>query len=114
MVVGTLRLLPSPGRRLEVLEILRSIQGPVRSEPGCAAFHIYEEQGPEPAVVLVEQWESEAALEKHIRSDTYRAILGAVELSGSPPEVRFDRVSGSEGMELIRRARTSNDDTARN
>ena len=105
MIVGTLRILPAPDRRAQILEVFRTIQGPVLSQPGCVACHIYEEQGPEPAVVLVERWESRATLEAHLRSETYRRILGAIELSGGPPEVRFDHVSATEGMELIERSR---------
>jgi quinol monooxygenase YgiN len=112
MIVGTLRILPAPDRRAEILEVLRAIQGPVGAQPGCVACHIYEEQGPEPAVVLVERWESQAALEAHLRSETYRRILGAVELSGGPPDVCFDFVSSSEGMELIERSRTPGGTTA--
>ena len=104
MIVGTLRILPPPDRRLQVLEVLQSIQGPVRAQPGCVGCHIYEEQGPEPAIVLVERWESDAALTTHIRSEAYRRILGACELSGSPPEFRFDQVSGTQGIELIERS----------
>jgi hypothetical protein len=55
--------------------------------------------------VLFERWETEEALESHLRSETYRRILGAVELSGSPPDIRFEHVSGIEGMELIERLR---------
>ena len=107
MVVGTLRIPLPQGHRAEVLQILRSIQGPVSAQPGCAGCHIYEEEDPEPAVVLVERWECEAALEEHIRSEAYRRILGAMELSGSPPEVCFDFVSSTKGMELIERLRNA-------
>jgi quinol monooxygenase YgiN len=105
MIVGTLRILPAPDRRAEILEVFRAIQGPVLAQPGCIACHIYEEQGPEQAVVLVERWESQSALEAHLRSESYRRILGAVELSGAPPDVRFEFVSATEGMELIERSR---------
>ena len=105
MIVGTLRILPLPERRAEVLEVFQAIQGPVLAQPGCAACHIYEEQGPEPAVVLIESWETREALERHLRSEAYRLILGAIELSNGQPEVRFDHVSATEGMELIRRTR---------
>jgi quinol monooxygenase YgiN len=105
MIVGTLRILPAPDRRAEILKVFRAIQGPVLAQPGCAACHIYEEQGPEQVVVLVERWESHAALEAHLRSEAYRRILGAIELSGGPPEVCFDYVSATEGMDLIERAR---------
>ena len=105
MVVGTLRIPLSRGIRVEVIQIPQSLQGPVAAQPGCAGYHIYEETEPEPAVVLVERWESEAELEEHIRSDGYLRILSAMELSGRPPEVCFDFVSVSKGMELIERLR---------
>ena len=105
MIVGTLRILPAPDRRAEILEVFRAVQGPVLAQPGCVSCHIYEEQGPEAAVVLVERWESQEALEAHLRSETYRRVLGAIELSGSPPEIRFDTVLASDGMGLIERSR---------
>jgi quinol monooxygenase YgiN len=105
MIIGTIRILPPPGRRSAVLEILRSIQGPVRALPGCAACDIYEEQGAQAAVVLVERWESDDTLQAHLASDLYRSILGAIELSGDRPEIRFEHVSASEGMEVIERSR---------
>ena len=107
MIVGTVRIPPSPNRQLEALEVLRSIQGQVLAERGCVAFDIYEEQSAERAVVLVERWETQEALEVHLRSDAYRRILEAIELSGAPPGVRYDHVSASEGMELVERTRAS-------
>jgi quinol monooxygenase YgiN len=112
MVIGTLSILPPPDRRVDVLEILRSIQGPVTTQGGCTGCHIYEEDGPEAVIVLVERWDTEAALEAHLRSEHFRHLLGALELSARPPEVRFDHVSGSEGMELIERVRTSHTQSA--
>ena len=103
MIVGTLRLRPSPDRHDQVLEILRSIQGPVLAQPGCVACHVYEEHGLG-AIALVERWESEAALEAHVCSKPYKHILSAIELSCAPPEVCFDFVSASEGMEFIERS----------
>ena len=105
MIVGTLRMPVSAERRADVLEVLRSVAGRTLAQPGCVGFHIYEEQSPETALVLVERWASEATFEAHIRSDAYRRILGALELSVGPPDVRFERVSGSEGMELVERLR---------
>ena len=101
MIIGTLRLLPPPQQRLQVLEVLQSVQGFVLAQPGCAGCSILEEQGPEQALVLVERWESDAALTTHIRSEAYRRILGACELSGAPPEFRFDEVSSTQGIERV-------------
>jgi quinol monooxygenase YgiN len=111
MIVGTLRIVPAPDRRAEVLEVFRAIQGPVQAQPGCTACHIYEEQGPEPAVVLVERWDSQVALEAHLRSEAYRRILSHRAL-GRSAEVSFDYVSATEGMDLIERSRTPGGTTA--
>ena len=105
MIVGTLRIRPMPQRRGELLEILRSVQSRVLAQPGCVSFQIYEEHDAEAAIVLVERWESEAALDQHIRSEAYRRILGAIELSSDAPEIRFESVSATEGIEKIERAR---------
>jgi len=103
--MGTVRFQPPPERRADVIEILRSIQGSVRTEPGCAAFDIYAEEGPESAVLLVERWETDVALDAHLRSENYRSILCAIELSGERPDIRFEHVSASQGIELIERRR---------
>jgi quinol monooxygenase YgiN len=105
MIVGTLRIPLSANCRAEVLEVLRSIQERVLAQPGCTECTVYEEQSPEEAAVLVERWNSEAALEEHIRSESYRRILGAIELAGGPPDLRFEHVSASAGMELVERVR---------
>jgi quinol monooxygenase YgiN len=104
MIIATLRLLPPPDRRLQVMEILQSVHGLVLAQSGCADCSILVEQGPERAVVLVERWETDTALTTHIRSEAYRRILGACELSGAEPEVRFDIVSSTQGIERIERS----------
>ncbi len=52
-----------------------------------------------------EQWESEESLCEHIRSDLYRRVLAALELSKRPPEVTFYYCSQTKGLELIEAAR---------
>ena len=105
VVISTLRFVPSPKQHPEVLEILRSVLGPTETHPGCLSCHIYEEDGPDQATVLCGHWETEAALEEHIRSDLYRRVLAACELSNRPPEFCFHHVSRTQGMELIQQLR---------
>ena len=105
MIIGTVRIQPSPERHAAVVEVLQSVQGRVRAQPGCAACDIFDEQGSEPAVVLIERWETDEALEEHLRSETYGWVLAAIELAGRQPDIRFERVSASEGIELVERLR---------
>jgi quinol monooxygenase YgiN len=106
VVISTLRILPLAKQRRETLEILRSVQGPTLVHPGCMACRVYAEDGPGQAILLLEEWASAAAFHEHVRSDMYRRILAALDLSSQPPEVCVHHVSTTEGLELIQELRT--------
>lgn len=109
MIIGTVRILPPPGRRDAVLEILRSVQRSVRAQPGCAACDVFDEQGPDAAVVLLERWETRDAFEAHVQSEAYRRVIAAVELSDRQPDISFEHVDTVEGLELVERLRNPDD-----
>ncbi len=52
-------------------------------------------------ICYTEQWESDEALNDHIRSDLYRRLLAGLELSRRQPEVRFYYCSKTKGLELV-------------
>lgn len=101
MVTSTLRCFPSREERRHLLTILRSVQGPIQAQPHNQCSRVYEEDGFEGAVLYMERWDSQPEFERHIRSELYRRILAALDFSRKPPEVVFDFVTASKGMELI-------------
>jgi quinol monooxygenase YgiN len=105
VVLSKLRLFPAPEQRRQILEALRSVQGPTQAEPSCSAAQVYEEDAPGAAILYVEEWDSELEFQAHVRSDLYRRILAAIDLSKSAPEVCFYRVSEVEGLELLQKIR---------
>jgi quinol monooxygenase YgiN len=113
VIIGTVRITPPPERRADVLEVLHSVLGRIQDQSGCIGCHVYEEGWPEPAIVFVERWTSEAALEIHLGSDVYVRVLAAIELSGDPPDIRFEHVSATEGIEVIERSRRASPHTLR-
>jgi quinol monooxygenase YgiN len=95
-----------PANRLqEALEILGPMAEQIRMERGCLACHLHRDALEENVLILEESWASEADLERHLRSQDYRQLLLVMELARVPPEVRFDRVSHSTGLETIQAAR---------
>ena len=106
MVISTIRIEAKSNSSLKTLEILRSVQGPTLAQPGCQGCQIFEEDGPDQAIVLCEEWSSPTAFHEHVRSDMYRRVLAALELASHPPEVCVHHVSTTEGMELIQQLRT--------
>ena len=105
MILTKLRLFPAPEQRRQILAVLRSVQGPTQAEPSCSAAQVYEEDGPGAAILYVEEWESESEFREHVRSELYRRILAAVDLSKSAPEVRFHHVSRTQGLDLVEQVR---------
>jgi quinol monooxygenase YgiN len=59
----------------------------------------------EGALLLEESWGDEEALHRHLRSESFRHILLVVEMAAETPEIRFDWVDRSAGIEFVETAR---------
>ena len=105
MLIASVRLTLTPERQDEMLRTMRSLLGPTRVKPGCIGCTLYREVENENAVALVEEWESEHDLYKHIRSYEYRVILALMDMSKDPPEIKFRTVSDMAAMVTIRSIR---------
>ena len=106
VVFSVINLFPTPRHRAEMLEILRSVQDLTYPSPGCKGSWLSEEEFSSSHIRLAEQWESEEALCAHIRSELYRRVLAAMELSKQPPEVHFYYCTETKGFEVIEAVRS--------
>jgi quinol monooxygenase YgiN len=107
MVLATIRMTTSAKKFGEALRILGSMAEQCRVEPGCLSCQVYRD-GQEDNVLLFEQlWGNEADMERHLRSDEYRKVLMVLEMAIKRPEIRFDAISSSAGIETIEKARSS-------
>jgi quinol monooxygenase YgiN len=106
MILANIRMKISPQKRGEVLRILRSTVEGDKILPGCLSCRIYEDLQEDNVIMFEEMWSSEEELEQHLRSDEYRRVLLALEMALQHPEVRFNHVSRSSGIETIEKART--------
>jgi quinol monooxygenase YgiN len=100
-ILSIVKILPIPGKRKEILDILHSVKGPTQVIHGCLACCIGEEEGDERMIFYFEHWRSREEFTRHIRSNLYTRMLEAMELSEKKPEVCFFEVSAINGMELI-------------
>jgi quinol monooxygenase YgiN len=83
------------------MELLHSVQDLAGPSAGCAGCWLSEEDVLHNHIRYAEQWESEEALHDHIRSDLYRRVLEAMELSKQQPKVKFYYCTETKGLELI-------------
>jgi quinol monooxygenase YgiN len=100
-ILSIVKIAPLPEKRKEILSILRTIRGPTQALSTCLACHICEEEGDEGSIIYLEHWQSWEDVMRHIRSDLYARMLGAMELSREMPDVVFYEVSAIKGMELL-------------
>jgi len=105
VVFSIIRIAPSPKQRSQVIEILQSVQDLTRPIPGCLGCWLSEEDCLHNHILYAEQWDADGALEDHIRSDLYRRVLAAMELSKQSPEVKFYYTTETKGFELVERLR---------
>jgi quinol monooxygenase YgiN len=105
MILSTIRMTIPSRKRGEALKILRSLAAQSRADPGCLSFHIYEDLQEKNVLMIEEAWRAEEELDLHIRSDKYREVLLVLEMARNPPEIRFDRILKSTGIETVENIR---------
>jgi quinol monooxygenase YgiN len=88
-------------RRNDLLETMRGMLEPARVERGCLSYRLYEDVENRDAFVLMEEWATQEDLERHISKDNQQRLLTLLDLLSEQPELRFNTVSHTAGMELI-------------
>lgn len=105
MIRSIIRMLIPLNKQSEALEIMGSVITQIQFEPGCVSSRVYRDVDEVRAIMLEELWMCEEDVLRHLRSDLYRRVLLVVEMSEKPPEIRFDTVICSNGVEMIEKAR---------
>jgi quinol monooxygenase YgiN len=91
----------TPGTCDEVAAVLRSLVGPVRSEPGCTQTRLLRDTGGQCGMTWVEEWRSVDEFEQHLRTPAFRQILAVIDMAAGPPEFAIDEVASRRGFELV-------------
>jgi quinol monooxygenase YgiN len=105
MISARLRIVVPASKRKEVLQALCSLRGPTEAHRGCGSCRAYQDAEDENAFLLLQDWHTKDALARYIRSDLYRTILAVMESAREPPELRFDTIAETAGVEVVRVAR---------
>jgi quinol monooxygenase YgiN len=99
--VLTIRFTGDEALRSGIIDTLRGIAGPTRAHPRCRRVEIYLAVDNPEELTLFEEWETLDAMTAHFRSRDFRAVLSVIDLSKRAPEIRFDSVTSTEGIERL-------------
>jgi len=72
-------------------------------ENGCLNCHVWSDL--DGTVHYEEAWETEAGMRKRVQSDAFTSLLALVETTEKPPQVMFNFVSLTRGLDYVAEVR---------
>jgi quinol monooxygenase YgiN len=105
MVHAMIRMTISSDKLAEASRILMSVAERTRLKPGCVNCWIYQDFEDKQVVMIDDFWQTMEDLELHLGSEDYLKILLVVEMATEKPEIRFNTILNSAGVDYIKRAR---------
>jgi quinol monooxygenase YgiN len=105
MIETTIKMTVPVEKRKEILQTLKAIRGPIRREHGCISCNCYVDVEDESVFFFDEEWETSEDLENHLRSDHFGVLNGAMSLLRVEPNIRFNTIASTAGLEAIAAAR---------
>ncbi len=105
MIQAMIKIRLPASRIKEAMAILRPLVESTKTVPGCIDCGLHRDALEDTVLVFQDRWSDEEGLQRHLRSDEYRDLLLVMEMAREVPEVRFDVISQTSGLEAIEKAR---------
>ena len=94
-----------PGDRDRAVQLLLSGRADIVTKRGCRSCDVATEPGEDGVVHYREVWESEVLFHEHVRSEEFRRVLIAMDLSCEEPEIVVGELRGHSGLAYLRSLR---------
>jgi quinol monooxygenase YgiN len=89
----------------DLLEAFRFLMLGTRLQPGCRECSVWVDR--ESTVHYIEEFETEADMQRRVRSSKFTSLLGVIESAHQPPLVQFDFVTSTRGLEYVSQVRNN-------
>jgi quinol monooxygenase YgiN len=106
MIQATIKVKLPASRFKEAMAILRPLVESTKTAPGCIDCELHRDVLHDAVLIFYGRWNDEEGLQRHLRSDEYRNLLSVMEMAREVPEVRFDLIARTSGLEVVESART--------
>jgi quinol monooxygenase YgiN len=87
------------------VRLLLSVKGDILTKRGCRACDVSTDAADAGVVHYREEWESGAVLCEHVRSEEFRRVLIAMDMSCEEPRIVIGNLLGHCGMAYLRELR---------
>lgn len=107
MIQATIKMSFSQEKINDILNILHSVVERTRALAGCISCSVYLDTENKNMIIFEKKWRNEEDMKRYLRSDDYQKVLLVIEMALAKPEIRFDTVTDSSGVEMIEKARST-------
>ena len=97
-----LKLVINENKLDEFIECLRSLVGGFRQEKGCLEFGLYRDTEKENTYIVVGEWKTCQAMDKHFIGNDFSVLIGATKVLGETFEISIGETSERGHFELAR------------
>lgn len=106
-LISTARITVQPEKRSELCLTIPSLLDRIIEERGCRNYSFYNDAKNKDSFILVGEWITREAWDRHLKSDNFAILLGSLKLLCNTPDVDFQVLSHETGIEEVTRARCS-------
>ncbi len=81
----------------EFLQSVRSLQGKLKQEEGFAKCSLYQDVDDQNTFHLIEEWKTQDDLDRHLKSEIFRVLLGVLKVLSTEAEIKYHLSSAKLG-----------------
>ena len=86
----------------EFAKSMHSFLPNICSQKGCLDFRVFQDTEMENSHIVVGEWKTHQAMEKHFKTHEFEVLIGAARVLGETFEMKIAEVSKTGGLELAR------------
>ncbi len=91
----------------EFVKNMCSLSPKIRKQKGCLDFSMYRDSDKENAYLVVGEWKTRQAIEKHFQTQNFEVLIGAARVLGETFAMNIAEVLKTGGFELAREQKAS-------
>ena len=103
MLIYQLKIEIKQNKLDEFAKSMHSFFSKICSQKGCLDFSAYQDTERENMYIVVGEWKTHQAMEKHFKTHDFEVLIGAARVLGETFEMKIAEVSKTGGIELARK-----------
>ena|ERR1043166_4653004 len=78
MIVKATKITVKPEKRVELIQTMGRLLGPIKNFKGCRTIRFYLDAADENLSLLLSEWETESDLDRYIHSNDFAILRGVI------------------------------------